>query len=200
LYYLILTAGTSNNQTQMISEPMWVDEAIDNSILFQYSNSFNDQDIIFETGIEFTFRVEGIDTDLLPGSKDTLFQDQRLNNVMLSSIPFREFKLKIGGQDGVADWVIDKVNRILSCDTWSANGSAFVKKDGSAWSPVSLDNYPLRGWSIDILEAETRSSKRGSNTGDPTQEIAVVYNIESNLFGDFSSDVSGNIIQITEID
>lgn len=200
VYYLLLTAGTSTNQSQLISEPLYIAETIEHSILLTYFNTENVQDVIFDTGIEFTFRVEGFVTALTPGFKDTLYQDQVLDNVLLNSIPFRQFKFMIGGEYGVPDWIIDKVNRILSCDTWDADGSEFVKKDGTQWTAVTLDNYPMSGWSIDVLEAKTLSSKRATNTGDPTQEIAIVYNIETKLFGTFNDLPDNNIAQITEID
>ncbi|TAN17240.1 MAG: hypothetical protein EPN37_07240 [Chitinophagaceae bacterium] len=199
LYYLLLTAGTSTNQTQLISEPFWVDDVIDNSILFDYKNSENAQGVIFDTGIEFTMRAEGIVSKLTPSFKDTIYQDQILDNVILSSIPFRQFKLMIGGQYGVPDWLIDKVNRILSCDTWLADGKSFVKKDGTQWTETAIENYPMSGWNIDILEASNLSSKRGSNTGDPTQQVAVVYNIETDLFGTFNNAPWNETVQITQI-
>lgn len=198
-YYLLLSAGTSSNKTQLISEPIYVDEIIDNSILFSYKNTLNSQGIIFETGIEFTFRCEAILSQYEPGFKDTLYQDQILDNVLLSSIPFRKFKLLLGGISGVPDWIVDKVNRALSCDTWSADGKGFVKQDGTQWTPVRLENYPMNGWGIDVLEAKNLSSKRGSNTGNPTQQIALVYNVETDLFGTFNDLPSNNTVQITEI-
>lgn len=199
-YYLLLTAGTFANETQMISEPMQIAENWEDTILFTYSNSQNTQGVYFETGIVFTFRAEAIISDFLPGFKDTLYQDQILDNVLLDSIPYREFKLLVGGIRGIPDWVVDKVNRILSCDKWQADGKEFVKKDGTQWTPIRLDRYPMSGWSIDILEADVTSSKRGSNTGNPVQQIAVVYDIETKLFGTFNDLADNNTVQITEIE
>lgn len=198
-YYLLLSAGTQTNQSQLISEPFYVDDVIDDSILFTYQNSDNSQGIIFETGIDFQFRAEGIISEFQPGFKDVIYQDQILDNVILSSIPFRQFKLFLGGQYGIPDWVVDKVNRILSCDDWQADGKSFVKKDGTQWTPQRVDNYPMAGWSIDILEGSNLSSKRGSNNGDPTQQISVIYNIETDLFGTMNDTPSNDTVQITEI-
>jgi hypothetical protein len=198
-YYLLLTVGTSSNETQLISEPMQVSESLDNTILFTYFNTINSQGIIWDTGVQFTFRAEAVIREFLPAFKDTIYQDQILDNVLLSSIPYRQFKLQLGGQYGVPDWVVDKVNRILSCDTWNADGKSFVKKDGTQWTPVELDSYPMRGWGIDILEGDNLSSKRGTNGGDARQQIAVVYDIETKLFGSFNGNPDNNTVQITEI-
>lgn len=199
VHYLLLTAGTSTNETQLISEPMLISDTID-TILFKYKNSYNTQDVIFDTGIEFTFRCEAVLSEFTPGFKDTMYQDQILDNVMLNSIPFRQFSLMAGGEKGIPDWVVDKLNRVFSCDHWEADGKEFVKKDGTEWAPVRLENYPMSGWKIEVLEADTLSSKRGSNDGNPSQQIAVVYNVRTNLFGDFHDNADNNTVQITEIE
>lgn len=195
-YYMTCVVGTGFAKINLRSEPFFVGETIENSLLFKYDNSYNDQGIIFDTGIAFTFRAEAVVSEFIPGAKDTIYQDQILNNVVLSSIPFRKFKLFVGGPTGVPDYVVDKVNRILSCDNWSADGVNYVKSDDADWEANRLGLYPMAGWSISILEASNLSSQRGSNDGNQLQRITVTYNIETDLFGEFGGNDS---VRITEI-
>jgi len=164
VFYILITVGTGEEQLQRISEPQTILESETETVVFEYWNDINDFDVIFDTGVSFRFRCEAIITQLDPLSKDTLWEDQILNLRVLSSKPYRQFKLKIGGSYGVPDWVIDKINRVFSCTTKYLNGIEYTKADGAKFEPNQAEYYPMRGWSVDIRETEISYSYRSRIT------------------------------------
>lgn len=206
VYYFLLKVGSyspvpeENTQEQFISEPQYFSDDTDNTVFFKYRNSYNKFDVIFETGIKFGYRIDGNRGAIDPQSKDSVWEDQPLNLVTINSIPFRQLKLHIGNSYGVADWGVDKVNRILSCDTVEIDDRQYTKAEGAKWEKNEAELYPMRGWSIDVRETKNRYSLRAQNSNSPAEQFAVIYNIESKAFGTFNGNASNNLIQVTEVD
>jgi hypothetical protein len=206
VYYFLLKVGSyssvpeESTLEQFISEPQYFSADAENTILFQYKNSYNRFDVIFETGINFGFRCDAVIGAIDPQSKDTVWEDQPLNLRTITSTPYRHFKLTIGNSYGVPDWVVDKVNRLFSCDTVLIDGRQYTKAEGAKWEVNQAELYPMRGWKIDIRETNNRYSLRGQNNNSPAEQFAVVYNIESKAFGTFNGNASNNIIQVTEVE
>lgn len=163
-YYLRIVLTVDTGTKNYVSEPFLVADLVENSILIHYSDSTNDYDVAFDTDILFQFRVEGAFTGFIPENKSKVYEDQNLNNVRLSSFPFRSYKIVIGGAEGVPDWVADKVNRIFSCDYTSIDGGQFVRNEGSRMEPKREENYPMAGWTMDIREADNMKSKQFNTT------------------------------------
>lgn len=93
-----------------------------------------------------------------PAAKDTVYEDQLLNQTMVRSVPYRLFNFILGGKEGVPPWVIDKVNRIFGCSSLSIDGRLFTKNEGAAFEPNELEGYPMSGWSIEMREKLNRDS------------------------------------------
>lgn len=104
----------SYTYTYLISEPINVKQSHENTLLFEYENSYNSQGIIFEQlSAPFHFRVHSALTELNPDSKFTTYEDEPLNLEMLSGTPFRLWTLGIGGNGNpIPQWVADKIERI----------------------------------------------------------------------------------------
>jgi hypothetical protein len=129
----------------------------------EYRNSRYHEDVIFETGITFSFRVEGAFGFLNPFSADQIYNDQRYNSVVLSSRTYRNFPLSIGGSFGVPDWVIDKINLIFSCNDVKIDSKSYAKASDTKFSFNEEDNYPMRGLSFEVREKSTANVTAVSN-------------------------------------
>lgn len=185
----------------LVSEVFTITINIENTLFIEYFNSVYHEDVLFETGIKFSLRVPGIIAGFTPGTKDVIYEDQVLNNTLLSSRSYRNFKLFIGGSSGVPDWLIDKLNRAFSCDSVTIDGKDFCKADGAKWEEKNQEDYPMAGWTIDIRESVNRYSLvYVSGQIDSDKKLLVVHNIESKGFGDVSGNGDNNIVPIVELE
>jgi hypothetical protein len=198
-YWMKLVTGVTG-MPSFISEPIRIINNIDSTVLIEYANSSYYGDVVWETGITMSFRVEGAIWRFNPASKDVLYEDQVLNETILSSQPYRTFTLFIGNQFGVPDWLIDKVNRILGCDNLRIDGKFFSKAEGAKWEKKEEDDYPMSGWSIELREQLNRNSAIFDNESPDNKKLLVVHNIESKGFGDLSLNAGSNIITITDLE
>lgn len=176
-------------------------EKHEGSILFEYKNDQNDHDVVFETGIQFRFRVHGGFREYQPQNERSVFIDQPGNIVQLTSRSFYTIKLIIGNTYGVPRWVIDKINQIFLCSEVLIDGKQFVGVSGAKFDPNRIDNYTKEGWSMEVRPAKQRNSNRFVDDGPAAaQDYYVVNNIEGNLFGNFNGPASSNVIQIQSSD
>lgn len=125
----------------VIQQDEWEAQAIDirnehpNTVLIEYSNSENDKDVVFETGIVFQFRTEGGIGNYVPKNQRDVYINQVYNPTQLKSIAHRQFTLYIGFQDGVPEWVLDKANIITQCDE--------VFYDNVQYQPISDSEFEV---------------------------------------------------------
>lgn len=199
-YQLILNAGFEDTLSQFESEPFQVLASAENTILFNYWNSYNKEDVVFDTGIKFNFRCEAFVQRMQPKSNRAVWEDQPLNLTTISATPYRQPKLVIGDGKGVPDWVADKVMRIFCCDNTLLNGKQYTAVEGAEMEPSEEENYPMAAWRMDIRESKNRYSLRGGNNNSPAENFFVVRNIDTKAFGTFNGNASGNIIQVTEVE
>lgn len=203
-YYTKLSPG-SNPADIQISEPIDLKVVQPDTVYYEYKHSRFHGDVIFETGIQFSFRVEGCRGKLYPVSDDTFYRDQKLNPVQLSSKPYGSFDLSHGGSFGIPDWVVRKINWIWSCDSVMINGKSFAKDTGSNNSFAGIqineeDDYPLYGLTMQVAEGINRSSKVIAPSVDTNKRLMVAYQIDGTLYGDLSINVGDNLIPINAIE
>lgn len=161
----IITEG-GNEQVKFISEPierLADDDTADGTILLEYGHDGNEFDVVFQTGVVekfFRIRVEGgVNSDgFQPGSKDSYYVDQIHDVVMLDSVPFNVYKFTFGSGRGIPNWMIDKINRILSLSYVEIDGRRFVKNDGAKLEAIREKGYPHAGWMIELVLAEGKYS------------------------------------------
>lgn len=195
LYYVKVLAGSKT----LISEPICVQTTHEKTILFEYWNTKYHQDVIFETGIHFSFRCEAMIGFLNPGNQEVVYEDQKLNPTVISSRPFSSFKLWIGSERGIPDWVIKKMNYIWSCNSVLLDGHSYAKNSDAKLEIKEEDGYPMRGLAFDIREGINRGSKIISPDVDTTKKISVAYQMDSRIFGDLTNPGS-NLVPLISTD
>jgi hypothetical protein len=160
-----------NEDTQDVtyqSEPISLQDAHDGTILIQYKNSENNFSVVFDTGIEFSLRVEGALKNFKPEFDDVIYNDQQRNATKLDSIPYRSFKLYIGGAAGIPDWLSDKINRALACDEKKIEGMYYEKKEGKEWEVNRPEEYEFSGLSIEVMPVDNIFLQRIKTGTDET--------------------------------
>jgi hypothetical protein len=151
LYYLYLFSG----KTDFYSDLLCIKEKHENTYLINYSNSVNDQEIIFSTGITFNLRIEleGRETpkSFVPNSVKASYSNDMGGFVTLFSNPYATYQINIGSVRGIPDYLIEKVNRAFGCDTLLIDGISINLKQDTEFEETELEFYPLRSWIIEIV-------------------------------------------------
>lgn len=173
----------------LISEAWEVGE-FKSTLLFKYKNSENNYSVIFDTGIEFFFRVEGVVADFEPKSDDVIYNDQLKNSRILDSVPWRSFQMYIGNAEGVPDWVADKANRIMACDVVHVDSETFdgyiSKVEGAEWETQRAEEYAFIGLKTEIMTVENDLLQRLKRGTDETN-IKIVQKVDNYY------DLNGNV-------
>lgn len=192
-YWVKMTFGSE----VMISEPMMIKAKHPSTIRYDYKHKRFHGDVIFETGIVFCFRVKGRLGKLIPGSKDTVYEDEPLNPTLLTSRPFRTFPLM---HKNIPDWVVDRINLIWTCSDVLVDNKSFAKSGESKMELIEEENYPMRTLIMNVREGINRGSRIIQPTVDTSKRLVVVHNIEGKLFGDITNPGSSNVIPVTGIE
>lgn len=158
-----------------------------NTMLLTYKHSENNFDIVFETGIEFQFRVESAILDFDPKNDRNVYNDQKKNLTLLSSTPYRRFKFWVGYQYGLPPWVLDKVNWIQSVDQVQYNGIYYQVPEGSDFETDTNPRNSFVGSSIDIQPIDNNFDKYvlapvdPINSFTPMQKSLLYYNVAASF-------------------
>jgi len=132
-----------------ITEGIEVKQLHPNTMLLTYSNTYNDQSIFWETGVIFQLRIHSCFAELSTGSKFNVYEDQPLNLTMLSGVPYREWLVQFGIADKpFPNWMLDKLERILLCDTLYIENKLYTRSEGSKLEAIRVDKNPLMQASI----------------------------------------------------
>lgn len=139
----------------VITEGIDVKAYHENTMLFRYKHSENAYGIFWETGIEMQLRLHAAFTEIQPGSKFNVYEDQPANLTLLSGVKYREKQLSIGvANNPVPDYMLDKFEEILLCDTLYIDNVLHTRTEGSKLEPVPTDKNPLKGANIVLREKE----------------------------------------------
>lgn len=183
-----------------ISDILSIQEEQLQTVLITYRNSSNNFDVIFNTGIEFQFRVEGSIEQLTAKNNRNTYEDQDANLTLLSATPFNQRKFYLGYQYGVPEWVWEKVNWIQSVNQTAYDGVSYQVDQGAEWeiNRNTLGNSWVGG-SIDIRFTENRFNRYESeqtpidpeNIFTPMQKRLRYFNVGAdmsipNVFNDWS--------------
>lgn len=196
VYFLRVTAG--GGLKTMISEPICVKELHENSLLIEYVNRSFYQGIIFETGITPSIRVQGLLTLKDTQAKDTIYEDQVLDMVMVQSKPFEVYELLLFQ---IPDWMRKKINRIIGCSDLRIDGKFFTKNEGAKWEKENItDNGLLADYKIELRELINRDSKLILTDENENQELNIILNVDSKGFADTSLDASSTILTVIDVE
>lgn len=197
VYYIVYTVGTK----KYISEGQYIKADWPMTLLVNYRHSSNKQSMIFSEGYSPNMRIHGWIDQFNPEGKFAVYEDQPADLEMLNGIPYRSHKLNIAATTGiqgvgVPDWVSDKMNRIMFLNSVTLDGLAYTRDAEAKWEIKNTEAWPKRYWSLSIRPAANRDGITQTSDGLDTN-VAVVYNIDGNAFGD---DPGLNIIEITQED
>lgn len=192
-YRYILTPGGDTTQQQKSNWFMIRPNPLD-TVRIDYRNSHFHEDVLFETGIRFSIRVPGYIEYMAPGSKVVVFEDQPLNQALVSGRTFRQILFHCGDGSGVTPTIIDQVNRAACCDDFRIDNKQFAI-DGK-WTEASDPDTAFKGFSIAIREGLNRTSRIINASIDPTKKIALISNIDGQLFSDVSANAGETVIRI----
>lgn len=160
VYFMTIESGISPNIISMISEPMFIASTQPNTLLIEYVHKNYFQSMVFETGFIPSIRVKALLQLKQLMSKDTIYEDQILDEVMVRSKPFRIWDFKIGVETPIPDFMIDKVNRIFGCSSLKIDGREYTKNDGFKWEESDNVGYgSLKAYSIELRERYNNSYK-----------------------------------------
>ncbi len=150
--------------------------------LVEATHTENEYDILFEYFPDLIFqqRIESSVEYQNPTSNDTIFEDQSYRSRTIHSVPADLYRWRVGGDEGIPDYLWDKLNRLMSFDNFKIDFSRYTKPDGAKWNDQSENNYPLRHSEIDLLEYDPLS---GTIVGedDPLLLIEFVLGEDSEI-------------------
>jgi len=196
IYYLYLNAELLSIKWEALSEPIHIRDKHSNVRPWVYRHSENNFGVVWTLVGAMTFMCESdmppVDTN--PDRDRNSYVDQQHDVSTLSAYPFETGKLYIGEAPGVAVHVVLRASRILCCDNVKFNGLRIETTENAKWDVNRVKGYPLIGASIEVVPAKNMDSLQ-FNDIDPIQPgVIIMYEINSNFFGD------ANIVRITDID
>lgn len=167
--------------TLFVSECIQVRAQWEKTLLFQYWNSENDYDVLWEptsTPTPWELRVEA-DIDIDPGGHAVAFEDMFYQMQKLQDEPFRVGALTIGGEGGVPPWMLDKVNRILACSNFLIDGVQWQKEQNANWSFKKAIDYPMKSATIILRDNPDLPEWEYGNQSDP-----LIFRIHTDVYDD----------------
>lgn len=125
------------------TDTKWAD-----TMLLQYKNSFNNYGVVFETGIEFEFRVEAQIREYSPQFEDEIYTDQEHIPTQLSSIPYKQFRFVT---QYLPDWGLTILNAALNVDEKRIDNVYFEKQSSAKLEINRVDGYEYGYASIEVV-------------------------------------------------
>jgi len=190
VYYIYTRFHLLGYDYSIISEPIHLAVSHPCTNTITYTHSENTQDF-FPSLLSTPFKIL-LEADMInfqPGREVSDYVNQLHNVTLLDGVPFREFQLAVGRAPGVADYVVDILNRITCCDMWSFNGMLFSIPGGSKWEPTRIKTWPMSGWVIDVSPAVNATSLEYNQGGPVAPGLVTAYDINNDLFGGTGTNV-----------
>ena len=199
-YYIYINAGGSGGANR-ISEGILLSENCYDTLLFEYSNSVNKQAMIFDTGFTASMRVKGFfDNRLKPKYTGAFYEDQQMDIEILNAFPYETRELWIGLDDGVPDYVIQKLSRIMLLDTVFIEGIQYSLDKGAEWEEDFIPGNPKKYWKTIIRRAQNIDGTISTAAG-VSGDTSMVVTVDANAFGPNANNASdianAEIIEIT---
>jgi hypothetical protein len=181
-YYMAIPVeyfdGVTLVETRLwVSEPINLQDAHDDTILINYTNDSNKDDVIFKYDMSdgsgfiglyvkpvFGLRIEGDVINPKVGRSDAELKEQDFEQRLLQSYSWDAFDLYIGGDNGVPFYLLSKVNKIIGCDNLQIDKMRYVKDEGADWQIDEQATYPLYCASMQVQLYDKRdkvTDKRG---------------------------------------
>lgn len=183
-YYLEAVAGTGGVTATLLSEGLNIAASWPLTMLIQYSSSKNKQATIFVgSGYTPSIRVQGYrDNHMKPKYKGAFYVDQPQDIQVLNAINYEVDQLWITGDEGVPDYVIKKIARIMLLDQVQIDDTMYSIDEGAEWNETNTPGNPKKFWSIDIRQTSNADGITANAAGvdsDPT----IFVTLDANPFG-----------------
>jgi hypothetical protein len=133
----------------LISEPIEIKTIHRDSKLFNYLNTTNANDIYYETGINFQFRIDASFTELTTDSKFNVYEDQPMNLELLGGVKFRQWTLEFRN---IPLWVCDKLELLFLHDQLKIDGIFYTRIEGSKIAITKNEGSSLCSAKIEVRE------------------------------------------------
>jgi len=182
-YYFLWFMGIGEGQAKFISEGIQLKEKWDNTILIEFKHSRNKLGTVFTEGYFPCLRVFGTIGRYTPKSKFTEFADQPQDLDLLGSVGFDTWKLTIGHEEPVPDYIMQKVDRALLLDTVFIDGTQYTRDSGAAWEQQTFPGEAKVFMSIEIRKAKNSDALIINTAGQLTDDLPGGYTIDPAAFG-----------------
>lgn len=160
-YYFVFyyTIGAVNSEL-VISEPMWIKQTHEDTILMQYTNSENAFDIAFSLNPVFSIRIDGsLKYKGKPTFNRVFFRNQKTDLRQLQLKVIELYQLIIGIDEGVNDLLVNKIAHAFRCDTILIDNKAFLLSEGAEFEPTPFGSlYPMMTLAIELEQYDNRDS------------------------------------------
>lgn len=147
----------SFDDKEIARAPFVVRNELPYSMLIEYNNHENNFDTIFIPEQPFFTRImaEFRPEDDIFGIDDSDFRDQDYSLHQMSARPTTVRKLSIGGENGVPNFIGNKVNRIFACSHVLLDGEKYLRVDGAQVERiVTGEDYPKYGFKLQVEKQE----------------------------------------------
>lgn len=203
-YYMRISAGVGDIAAVLRTEYLQImlPEDCEDTVLIEYSNSFNTQDMIFdgETPFRGSFRFKGgFNNKFKQKYLGKFYVDQPQDITILNAIPYEITSLLIGGNGGVPDYVAKKVLRALLLDGTTLDGEGYSLNEGSQIEETFTKGAPMKFQRIEIRPSKNLFGITVDASGIDT-DGSIIATIDAESFGPNSNNESGttdpNIIDV----
>lgn len=152
MWYVPDTPGTDYF---IVSAPVEIKRYHQGTQLYRYYHSSNDQDIFYETDIQFYIRLHSQLMEFQPDAKRFVYEDQPLNLTMLSGTTFRTWQAVLGGMgNDFPEYMLDKIDRIFNHDYLAIDGREYTAIEGAKLDIDRVKNKPLYSAKIAVREKD----------------------------------------------
>lgn len=121
-----------------------------------YTHSENDWNTVFGN---YAISVEcGFNPNDFKATADTEnYQDQNVVNNIIYGQPYSTEILSIGGNQGIPNWMYEKLNAIFMCDTITIAGVAYTVANGASLEKIDQTYDGLARYKIELQKTNTFS-------------------------------------------
>lgn len=153
---------TGTTYSYVLFEPFNVKQIQDNTVRIDYSNSYNDQNVVYPSNFKFQLRVKGCITEVSTESKFNVYENQPFDLEMVAGIPYRIYELTFGVGKGIPEWLSDKLERAFLCDNTYVDGKLYTRNEGSKIEAKKTIGNPLSQYTLKLRD---RTNPYTSNYG-----------------------------------
>ena len=195
-YRLRATFGSGDGKLTMYSPKQYISsDPLDNTILINYYNSRYFKDVIFETGIQFTVRVNGFfdDDKSTRAVKQEQYRNQSYSNRILSSKSARNVPVYF---KWLSSDLSDLIEQIFECNNITLDGKLYGLAENSKIEYIEADKFRLRGMKLMLEPNLNRNSKIYALNANTNLPLFVTTIVDAKVFGDTSNQGSNNTVPI----